>query len=101
MPLHPTNETTSLKGSDSTPSIFAISSAAVQNHVKRGKNVSAHVHFDVIYLMEADDNLSLEFRPDESKGVKWIDFDSAYNNEVCNFARPVHKRLIKKLKENN
>lgn len=58
-------------------SIFGIQSAPVKGYVKRGKYVSAHIHFDVIYLMEADENIPLIYREDESKGVKWVSFDEA------------------------
>lgn len=78
-------------------SIFSIQANTVQPHIKRGKFVSAHVHYDVIYLLEADDRAPLSFREDESKGVKWIDFKDATNNEILDFVRPIHKKLIEKL----
>lgn len=37
------------------------------------------------------------YREDESSGVKWISFDEAYNGEIVDFIRPVHKKLIDKL----
>ena len=50
-----------------------------------------------MYLLEADDKTPLIFREDESKGVKWISFEEATGNNIVDFIRPVHKRLIKKL----
>ena len=48
--------------------------------------------------MEVDDTLPLVYRIDESKGVKWVNFEDAYDDTFCDFIRPVHKKLIKKLK---
>lgn len=79
--------------------IFAIQSAPVIGHVKKGKYVSAHIHFDCLYLMEADDSIPLIFRPDESKGVKWIPFNEAYGDEIVPWARPMQKKLVMKINE--
>ena len=79
-------------------SIFAISASPIAGHIKRGKYVPAHTHLDVVYLLEADDEIPLTFREDESKGVKWISFEEATGENIVDFIRPVHKRLIKKLK---
>jgi len=77
--------------------IYGIESAPVKGHIKRGKYVSAHIHFDCIYLMEADDTIPLVFREDESKGVKWIPFSEATDEKMVDWVRPIHKKLIKKL----
>ena len=79
--------------------IFAIQSAPVIGHVKKGKYVSAHIYFDCLYLMEADDSIPLIVRPDESKGVKWIPFNEAYGEEIVPWARPMQKKLVMKINE--
>lgn len=79
--------------------IFSIQAGAVNGHIKKGKYVSAHIHFDVAYIMEADELEALAYRSDENKGVKWIPFEEATNKEVVDFIRPIHKKLIEKLKE--
>lgn len=95
--LREVEEETGLKASVLDNNIFGIVSAPVLGHIKRGKFVSGHIHFDCVYLMEADDKLPLVYRIDESKGVKWVDFKDAYDESFCDFIRPVHKKLIKKL----
>lgn len=92
-------EETGLKAKVLDNNIFSIQSAPVIGHVKRGKYVSAHIHFDCVYIMEADDTIPLVYRTDESKGVKWVDFEDAYDDTFCDFIRPIHKKLIKKLKD--
>lgn len=90
-------EETGLKAKVLDENIYSIQSTPVKSHMKRGKYVSAHLHFDVVYIMEADDKIPLVYREDESKGVKWIPFEEADNETMCDFIRPVHKKLVKKL----
>ena len=77
--------------------IFGIQVLPVRGHVKHGKYVSAHVHLDVVYLMQASEEEALKFRPDESRSVKWVELDKAYDESFCDFIRPVHQKLIRKL----
>ena len=92
-------EETGLKVKVLDNNIYSIQSAPVKGHIKRGKYVSAHLHLDVLYIMEADDTIPLVYREDESKGVKWIPFEEADNETMCDFIRPIHKKLIKKLSD--
>lgn len=93
-------EETGLKAKVLDKNIYSIQCAPVKGHIKRGKYVSAHLHLDVLYLMEADDNIPLVYRDDESKGVKWVSFDEATDETMCDFIRPIHKKLINKLTNN-
>lgn len=79
--------------------IFGIQAAPVIPHYKNGIFIPAHIHYDVIYLMEGNEEEQLAFRPDESSGIKWLSFEDATNDKVVNWARPVHEKLIKKLKK--
>ena len=90
-------EETGLKVNVLDKNIFSIQSLPVKGHIKNDKYVSAHIHLDVLYIMEADDKIPLVYREDESKGVKWISFEEAVNETMCDFIRPIHKKLIKKL----
>lgn len=90
-------EETGLKPTVLDEAIFAISASPIVGHVKRGNYVPAHTHLDAVYLLQADDSLPLKYREDESKGVKWISFEEATGEDIVDFIRPVHKRLIKKL----
>lgn len=92
-------EETGLKTTVLEDSIYAISASPIVGHVKRGKYVPAHTHLDVIYLLEADDTLPLTYSKEESKGVKWLSFEDAIGEDIVDFIRPVHKRLIEKLSD--
>lgn len=81
---------------------YYISSDPVHGHIKRGKYVSSHLHFDILYLMEADDNISLKYRNDESKGIKWIPFEEFDNENMVEFAKLNALKIVKILaKEKN
>lgn len=94
-------EETGLKARVLDNNIYAIQADPVQPHIKNGKFVPAHIHFDVIYLLEANDKTPLIYREDESKGVKWIDFKDSSDDSIVPFVRPIHKKLIKKLNNFN
>lgn len=90
-------EETGTKAKILDENIYTISADPIATHFKRGKFVPAHTHLGVLYLLEVNDNASLTFRSDESKGVKWIDFKEAVGDDIVDFARPIHERMIKKL----
>lgn len=80
--------------------IFAIQVIAVDGHTKRGKYISPHIHFDVLYLMQAKDIDKDKIRKLESENsdVKWIDLDETYGNEAVKFIKPINKKIVEKLK---
>jgi len=79
--------------------IFSIQVAPVKGHIKKGIYVPAHIHMDVLFIVEAEDRKILTFRDDESKGVKWIDFSDATKSDVVDFIIPIHKKIIEKQKK--
>ena len=97
--LREVEEETGLKVKILDDRIYAIQVNPVQSHIKNGKFVSAHTHFDVIYIMEADDAVPLKYREDECKGVKWISLEEANKGGIVPFIIPIHKKLIKKIKQ--
>lgn len=94
-------EETGQKANVLSDKIFAIQANPTKGHVKREKYISSHTHLDVIYLLEADENVPLTFKEEESKGVKWIPLEEATSESIVDFVRPIHKKLVKKLKEGN
>lgn len=79
--------------------IFSLNSLPVMAHIKRGKFIPAHTHLDTVFLMESDDSKPLVYREDESKGVKWVDLDNCDSMEMCDYIRPVHRKLSLKLEK--
>lgn len=44
----------------------------VDRHIKRGKFVPSHLHYNVTYLYEGDMSSKVENKPDENSAVKWV-----------------------------
>ena len=90
-------EETGVKANILDNSIFAIQALPIKGHMKNGKYVSAHVHLDTIYLLDADENSVLVFNENENKAVKWIPFECVEDEDVVDFIKPIHKKLVKKM----
>lgn len=60
-----------------TEDIFSIEILTVDGHVKRGSYVPSHLHLNVTYLLEADEEEVLRVKPDENSGVKWFSLEDA------------------------
>ena len=80
-----------------SPEIFSLETLTVYGHIKRGKYVPSHLHFNVTYLAEADEEEMLVINEIENKGVKWWTFEEA----LAVSAEPwmveyVYKKLIGK-----
>ena len=52
--------------------IYSLEIINVNGHEKRGKYVGSHVHLNVTYLLEADENEQIHIKKDENSGVKWV-----------------------------
>lgn len=55
--------------------IFSLEIICVNGHVKKGKYVSSHVHLNVTYLLEVDEEETLKIKEDENSGVKWVNIE--------------------------
>lgn len=78
--------------------IFSLEIITVDGHVKRGKYVSSHLHLNLTYLLEVDENEELKIKEDENTGVKWIDISEIdkYSNEEW-MINKVYKKELQKL----
>lgn len=82
-----------------TEDIFSVEVLTVDGHEKRGEYVSSHLHLNVTYLLEADENETLRIKPDENSGVKWFPLDEAVaaSSEPW-FSRRVYEKLNRKVR---
>ena len=55
--------------------IFSLEILAVEGHIKNGQYVSSHLHYNVTYLLEAEESDQLHINVSENKGVKWWNLD--------------------------
>ena len=92
--LKEANEETGLKVKILSSEIFTLQSYPIPSHNKNGKYVSPHLHFDVVYLMEADDSVPLINCESESRGIKWVSLNEVKNNPKYEYSL---KKLVDKL----
>ena len=79
--------------------IYGINILPVASHMKRGSYVSAHLHFDVEYLFEADEAEPIRVKPDENSGVMWVPMDEIDTQVREMMMKPVYHLLNEKLNQ--
>lgn len=79
--------------------IFSLEVLTVDGHEKRGVYVPSHLHLNVTYLLEADEDEPLRPCEEENKGVRWFTLDEALaaSTEPW-FVERIYKKLNNKLK---
>ena len=79
--------------------IYSIEIVTVDGHEKKGKYVGSHVHLNVTYLLEADENEEIHIKEDENSGVKWFPINEVVKVSsepwVCD---RVYTKIIDKMK---
>jgi 8-oxo-dGTP pyrophosphatase MutT (NUDIX family) len=77
--------------------IYSLEIVCVNGHVRRGSDVSSHLHINATYLLEADEAEPLSIKPDENSGVKWVHIEdtAALSMEPCmwNIYRKLNEKL--------
>ncbi len=78
--------------------IFSLEILTVAGHMKKGKYVPSHLHFNITYLAEADDDEMLVINEEENKDVKWFKFEDAIKASSESWmVERVYQKLIKKV----
>lgn len=68
----------------------------VIGHVKRGEYVSCHLHFNVAYLFECDENSAIKVKEDEIEGLQWIalkDLEKVCEKELY----PIYCKMLERV----
>lgn len=82
-----------------TEEIFSLESLTVDGHVKKGQYVSSHLHFNLTYLLEADDCEALSIKEDENSGVAWFTPEEALQKSTEPwFIEHIYKKCEDKVK---
>lgn len=61
-----------VRAADAAGGIFSLEVLTVDGHEKRGAYVPSHLHLNVTYLVEADEEELLYIKEDENSGVAWF-----------------------------
>ena len=82
-----------------SPEILSLETLTVQGHMKRGKYVPSHLHFNLTFLAEADESEELIVKEDENQAVKWWTLEEALeaSNETW-MVEHIYKKLIANMK---
>lgn len=79
--------------------IYSIEIIPVEAHFRRGSFVSAHLHLDVCYLFEVNEEEKLTANEEENTGVKWIPVEDSVAQTKEPKMRAIYNKLNEKLKE--
>ena len=80
--------------------IASIEIVTVSGHEKRGEYVPSHLHLNVTYILEAEEEQEIYIKPDENSGVMWIDVDDIKNKSTEKwFVERIYPKLIEKMKK--
>jgi 8-oxo-dGTP pyrophosphatase MutT (NUDIX family) len=79
--------------------IYSVEILPVNAHVKRGQFVSAHLHLNVTYLLEADEAQPLRPKSDENSAVAWRTLEAAAENREEPFMAVIYRKLNEKLSQ--
>lgn len=76
-----------------------VSVVCVQPHYKRGNYVSSHLHYNLVYLLEGDENNELSIAEGENSAVGWIEIDDLLNKVSEEHIKPIYSRIMEKVKK--
>lgn len=71
----------------------------VPYHIKNGSFVGDHIHMNLSYLLEADEEEELITKVDENSGVRWFEIDEVLNHVTEDRMLYVYSKILKVLKE--
>jgi len=78
---------------------IAISCDSIVPHIKHGKHIPAHNHYNVIYLFDTDkkDESKIRIKEDENSDIKWVDLNQCLATNLVPLARPSIENILKKI----
>ncbi|MGN7479281.1 NUDIX hydrolase [Solibacillus silvestris] len=79
--------------------IASVDILPVIGHMKNGKYVAAHLHFNVTYLFEVANDASLKAKLDENSAVGWIPISEIARKCTEQHMIPIYEKIIEKVKK--
>lgn len=92
--LRETEEETGVKARILSETPVSLETLCVRPHIRRGERVSAHLHLNLTWLMEADTDRALRIAPEENAGVRWIPSGEVLSACTEEEMKPVYEKLI-------
>ena len=78
--------------------VFTVDALPVASHVRKGKYVPSHIHFNVTYLFEADENDAIQILEAENSKIGWLLYDELIKKSGDPHMIPSYKKIIEKIK---
>lgn len=80
--------------------VSALTCIAIPGYVKNGEYVSSHIHLDVAFVGEADEDEKFEILPSENSGLKWINLN-VLDKEVSDTwkMKRTYEKIIQQFKQ--
>ncbi|MBQ2764006.1 MAG: NUDIX hydrolase [Firmicutes bacterium] len=69
----------------------------VQSHEKKGKYIAPHIHLNVTYLFEVEENVPLRIKEDENSGVMWRSVDDIRADRTEPHMNKLYNKLLDRL----
>lgn len=83
-----------------TEDLFSLEVLTVDGHEKRGVYVSSHLHLNITYLLEADDQETVRKKEDENSAVGWFGIEECLRAVKEPWMRDrIYRKLIDKMKQ--
>ena len=81
-----------------SPDIFSLEILTVDGHIKRGVYVPSHIHMNVTYLLQAEEE-TLRCKRDENSGVQWMTPQEALASSTEPWmVERIYRKLVDKAK---
>lgn len=78
---------------------LSINIICVHPHYKNDKYVNSHLHFDISYLLEADENDTIKSKDDENKAVAWVPLEQVILASTEEHMHPVYNKILNKIND--
>lgn len=83
-----------------SPDIYSLEIIVVDGHVKKGHYVPSHLHLNVTYLAEANENEILTINRNENKDVQWWSLEDVLTvSQEPWMVEHVYKKMIEKCRQ--
>lgn len=79
--------------------ILDLSVLSVAAHVKRGKYVPNHLHYNLTYLIAANEKEDLVCAPEENSALKWVQAEDVAKMSSESHMIPIYERIIAKTRK--
>lgn len=79
--------------------IFGLSIQFVKPHIKNGRYISAHLHYDIQYLFEAKEEELLKIKPDENSDVAWLEIKTLLERVEEEHMHSLYQKLMEKVEK--